>query len=143
MTPTLMGRWQTRIAMLGTFGVLISLVFALTWPAGTDFTEEFFYVLGYVALFGLAWDVLWIIIQSFRWDRDWPPAFQWVTAGIEGLAVYLLIDNFAIPGIPEGAVPKDIFAAHYGLVFFVTWAWTQGPMRAMYPRWRFTGGRIL
>ncbi len=140
MIPTLMGRWQTRLAMLGTWGALVTLLFALSY---NGFNNDFFWVLGYVAAFGLVWDVIWILVQRLRWDRDWPAAFQWATAAIEGLLVYLLIDNFGLPGVKEGVTPRDIFAAHYGTVFIVTYLWVQGPMRALYPRWRFTGGRVI
>jgi hypothetical protein len=139
MTPTLLGRWQTRLVMLATFGLVITLVFALSYR---PFNETFFVVLFWVAVFGLGWDIVFILLQKLRWDRDWPPLFQWLAAAAEGLAVYLVIDNTGLPGVAEGGVPAGIFTAHYGLVFFTTWAWTQGPMRALFPRWRFDGGRV-
>lgn len=142
MTPTLLGRWQTRIAMLGTWGVLISLIFA--WTRGEDgFNETFLYVLGYVALFGLAWDVAFILIQRLRWDRDWPGAFQLAAGIIEGALVFGLIRTTGLPGIEEGGVSIGLFIAHYGTVWVVTYIWVQGPMRALFPRWRFTGGRLV
>ena len=140
MTPTLMGRWQTRVAMLGTIGLLVTLLFALSYE---PFNETFFYVLGWVAALGIAWDIAYILVQRFRWDRDWPPLFQWIAGGLEALLVYLLIDNTGLWGIDEGTVPADIFTAHYTTVFVLTWAWTQGPMRALFPRWRFNGGQII
>ncbi len=142
MTPTLMGRWQTRLAMLATWGVLISLVFAIT--RGPDgFNETFFYVLGYVALFGLAWDIVFILLQRLRWDRDWPAVFQFGAGVAEGALIYALIRWTGLPGIEKSAVSFGLFLAHYGTVWLVTFAWVQGPMRALFPRWRFTGGRVI
>ncbi|HEV3309492.1 MAG TPA: hypothetical protein VG815_03120, partial [Chloroflexota bacterium] len=71
MTPTLLGRWETRTALLGTFGVVISLIFL-----AADQGKPFFAILGYVWLWGLAWDVVYILLQKLRWDRDWPTCFQ-------------------------------------------------------------------
>jgi hypothetical protein len=31
MTPTLFGRWQTRLLLLATLGVLVSLPFVMGW----------------------------------------------------------------------------------------------------------------
>ncbi len=142
MTPTLFGRWQTRLAMLGSWGALISLVFALL--RGEDaFNETFFYVLGYVALFGIVWDLLFILLQRLRWDRDWPAIFQLASGICEGALVFGLIQGTGLPGIEKGGVPFGLFVSHYGLVWLVTYTWVQGPMRTFLPRWRFTGGRIV
>jgi hypothetical protein len=119
-------------------GVLVSAIFALIYRS-----ELFFLVLGYVALFGLAWDVLYIVLQRFRWDRDWPAAFQVLNGVIEGVFLYLLIATVGLPGIATGSVPLWLFALQYGLVWLVTFLWAQGPMRALFPFWRFHGGRVV
>ena len=136
MTPNLIGRWQTRVATLGTIGLLITAIFALTRDDNT-----FYYVLGYVILFGLAWDVLYIVLQQFRWDHDWPAAFQVGTGLWEGVFIYVIVRAFELPEVP--ALVGEVFAAHYGLVWLSTFVWVQGPMRAFFPRWRFFGGRIV
>jgi hypothetical protein len=138
MTPTLVGRWQTRIALLGTLGVIVSALFAAVYGSGL-----FFLVLGYVALFGLAWDVLYIALQRLRWDRDWPAAFQVLNGIVEGALVFLLISTFGLPGIAAGSIPLWLFVLQYGLVWLVTFLWAQGPMRAIFPFWRFHGGRVV
>ena len=93
MTPTLWGRWQTRTAMLLTWGVLISLIFAFIKGIYVDedagpFHEDFFWVLFTVLVLGWVWDIVWILLQRLRWDRDWPPAFVWGTAFVEGVLVW-------------------------------------------------------
>ena len=137
MTPTLFGRWQTRICMLGTLGAIVTAIFA---AAKND--EAFFIVLAFIALFGLAWDVLYIAIQRWRWDRDWPTSFQVVVAVAEGALVFALLEATGLPGIDAGAVSIGLFVAHYGLTWLSTFLFTQGPMRVVVLRWRFNGGQF-
>lgn len=140
VTPTLRGRWQTRLATLGTIGVAVTLVFALR---GGGFEGTFFAVLAWVAVLGVAWDGLWIALQGLRWDRDWPPLLQWAGAAVEGAALYSWVDRFGLPGVTAGGVSLELFAAHYGTVFATVFVFLQGPVRVLLPRWRFNGGRIV
>ena len=144
MTPTLIGRWQTRLAMLGVFGGLISLIFAVSYqPEESGFNEGFFVVLGFVAGIGLAWDFVFILLQRLRWDRDWPAVFQ-VLAGIaEGALIWAFLEGTGLPRIEQGTLPFGIFLGQYGSIWLVTFICVQGPMRAVFPRWRFSGGRIV
>ncbi|MBD0300792.1 MAG: hypothetical protein ICV85_01050, partial [Tolypothrix sp. T3-bin4] len=80
MTPTLFGRWQTRLLLLATVGIFVSLPFAMGL-IGSNANSVYFWILGYVAIFGLGWDMLYNYLQQYRWDRDWPAAFQ-LLAGI-------------------------------------------------------------
>ena len=136
MTPSLVGRWQTRLALLATLGLLITLVFVVVGRS-----DIFLRVLVYVALFGVAWDVLYILLQRLRWDRDWPAAFQVINGVTEGLFIFIVATLIGLPGLPRD-IPAGLFAAHYGLVWLVIFLWTQGPMRAIFPFWRFHGGTI-
>jgi hypothetical protein len=138
MTPTLFGRWQTRLATLATLGVVVTVIFALILRDARVFA-----VLAYVFLFGVVWDLLWIGLQQFRWDRDWPAAFQIGTAIVEGVWLYTLIASVGLPLIARGSIGGGIFAAQYGLVWLVTFIWVQGPMRSLFPRWRYNGGRLF
>lgn len=136
VTPTLIGRWQTRLAMLATLGLFITAIFA---TARQD--HVFFLVLGYVAAFGIGWDVIYIALQQLRWDRDWPAVFQVANGITEGLFLYFVISRIGLPEI--AAVQPEVFAWHYGLVWLSIFIWVQGPMRAVFPRWRFYGGRLI
>jgi len=137
MTPTLIGRWQTRLALLATLGVVVTALFALAYA-----NLAFFLVLFYVALFGVVWDVIYIALQQYRWDRDWPAAFQVLNGLVEGVVLYLAITQLGLPGVPRD-LPLPVFVAQYGLVWLVVFLWTQGPMRALFPFWRFHGGTII
>jgi hypothetical protein len=139
MTPTLLGRWQTRLLLLATLGVLITLLFARGY-LGSGSHPIFFWVLGYVALFGIGWDVLYSYLQKFRWDRDWPAAFQ-VLAGIwEAVFILALFRSIGLPGIAK-AMPLGLFWLHYGLVWLSGFLASQVMMRLIFPRWRFRGGQ--
>ncbi len=137
MTPTLIGRWQTRLVMILTLGVIVTAAFAATRDG------PFFPTLGYVLGFGLVWDILYILVQKLRWDRDWPAVFQVANGIVEGLLIFWLIASIGLPGIPRGSVGPATFAAHYGLVWLTIFVWVQGPMRVFFPRWRFHGGRFV
>ena len=138
MTPTLMGRWQTRIATLGTLGLVVTAIFALATN-----NAMFFYVLAYVVLFGLGWDIVYIALQQLRWDHDWPAAFQVANGITEGFFIYVVIASTGLPWVPQGSATPEFFTAHYGTVWLTTFVWVQGPMRAFFPRWRFFGGRLI
>ena len=138
MTPTLVGRWQTRAVMLSTLGLIVTLIFAAMFNSLT-----FIAVLAYVFVFGVVWDVVWILLQKLRWDRDWPAAFQVGSAFIEGVWLYGVIAVLGLPYVPRGSVSPGVFIAQYGLVWLVTFIWVQGPMRALLPRWRYNGGRLI
>lgn len=141
MTPVLIGRWQTRILMLATIGSLVALLLSLIF--GFANLPVFFFVLGYVALFGVVWDIGYNALTNLRWDRDWPAAFQ-VAAGVwEGLVLYLVITIVGLPGIPAGLVPLWLFVLQYGLTWLLVFIWVQGPQRVFQPLWRFHGGRVF
>ncbi|BAY90992.1 MULTISPECIES: hypothetical protein [unclassified Tolypothrix] len=144
MTPTLFGRWQTRLLLLATVGVLVSLPFAMGL-IGPGPNSVYFLILTYVAIFGLGWDVLYNYLQKFRWDRDWPAAYQ-LFAGIwEFIFVYCGVKLFGflpIP-IPKEELPPHIFLLHYSIVWLAVFFSSQSLMRIIFPRWRFRGGEWL
>ncbi|MEM9567234.1 MAG: hypothetical protein AAF974_02915 [Cyanobacteria bacterium P01_E01_bin.34] len=120
MTPTLLGRIQTRILLFGSVGALVSFPFG---AAGL-------LVLFVALILGMLWDILYNFIQKLLWDRDWPAALQ-LAAGIwEGLVLLALF-----PGVFN--------VWHYSLVWLSVFVASQSIMRLMFPRWRFRGGRWL
>ncbi|GAB4434882.1 MAG: hypothetical protein OHK0015_25090 [Chloroflexi bacterium OHK40] len=147
MTPTLYGRWQTRLVLLGTFGLAITL--GLMWHFGVvwaGFQTPGFWelplLLGYVVLLGLAWDGIYQAIQRHRWDGDWPLVFGFAAGVVEGGTVFALFRLGWLPGTRFDDGDAWRFLAHYGLVFLVTYWWQIGPMRVISLRWRFHGGEL-
>lgn len=145
MTPTLFGRWQTRLLLLATVGVLVSLPFFLGWINPNATGPIYFWILGYVAAFGLVWDIVYDVLQKYRWDRDWPAAYQ-LFAGIwEFIFVFCGVKIFGflpIP-IPKEELPEVIFLIHYSVVWLSVFIASQSLMRILFPRWRFRGGQWL
>ncbi|WAL62230.1 hypothetical protein [Thermocoleostomius sinensis] len=138
MTPTLIGRWQTRILLFAIVGSLVSLPFFLI--TGND--PIFFIILLYIAGFGLVWDVLYNYLQQFRWDHDWPAALQVLAALWEGIFFAIVYKLVPLPGV-ERQAPLWLFALHYGLAWLAIFIASQSIMRVIFPRWRFHGGQWL
>src|SRR4028118_2270786 len=130
MTPTLFGRWQTRLLLFSTVGVLVTLPFfigLMTSKSGAIF----FWVLGYVAIFGIGWDALYIYIQQYRWDRDWPGAFQLLAGIWEAIFGLFLIEIAGLPRITNQRFDLGAFALHYSLVWLAIYLASQTLMRIL------------
>ncbi|WP_182380051.1 hypothetical protein [Nocardioides sp. WS12] len=141
MLPTLNGRLQTRIFMLVVFGSLITLVLTPILPGDPDYKTTFI-ILATVLVLGIVWELIYHVIQQFRWEKDWPTMFGLITALNEGALVWLLLDLELVPGI-DGVPDFWAFLIDFSVIWFVVWIWTNGPMRVPFIRWRFFGGRII
>ena len=142
MTPTLYGRWQTRLFLLATIGVLVSLPFVLgVW--GVPASSVYLWIVFYVGLFGVAWDLLYNALQKFMWDHDWPGVFQFFAAIAEGAILILLIKTIGLPYIASVDVPLTLFAWHYASVSIAAYLASWVIMRLLFPQWRFRGGQWL
>lgn len=142
MTPTLSGRWQTRLLLLGTVGILLTVLFAGWFEALAPGSFPVpFVILFWVTLLGLGWDALYNAMQKRRWDSDWPPAYQLGAGVAEAVLLYVLYRSGWVPGVPAD-LPFWMFSAHYGTVWVATFLMTQGPLRVLYPQWRFRGGQF-
>lgn len=140
MTPTLFGRWQTRLFLLSTIGILVTLPFSLGFFE-PNFGNGYFLVLAYIALFGCGWDILYNYLQKNRWDRDWPGIFQ-VLAGIwEAIFLAVCVNLIGLPSLPK--LDLFWFTFHYSLVWLSVYVASQTMMRVLFPLWRFRGGQIF
>lgn len=147
MLPTLNGRIQIRVIALGVIGFFVALFITPVLPTGSlSLGQSYrvtFSVLLAVILVGVLWELLYHFLQQFRWEKDWPTLFGLLTAINEGLLIWLLLRYTTL------IVPADLrpgFAAFF-LQFVFTWLtfWiiVNGPMRIVFHRWRFAGGRFL
>jgi hypothetical protein len=144
MTPTLIGRWQTRLLLLSTVGILVSIPFAIGLIGATP-SLVYFWILGYVAILGLGWDVSYDYLQKFRWDRDWPAVYQLLTGVWESVFIFCgvkLVGVLPVP-IPKEELPIGVFWLHYSFVWLAVFITSQSVMRIIFPRWRFRGGQWL
>jgi hypothetical protein len=138
MTPTLLGRWQTRLFLLATVGVVVTIPFFLG-IIGPGASSVFFWILVYVALLGCLWDILYSYLQRFRWDRDWPGALQLLAGIWEGIFIAFWVRLIGLPNGQEFSV--FWFILHYSLVWLSVYIASQTLMRILFPRWRFKGGQ--
>jgi hypothetical protein len=129
MTPTLFGRWQTRLFLFATVGVLVTLPFALGY-IGSGASTQFFWVLLYVALFGLGW------------DRDWPGVLQLLAGLWEAVFIVLLVKTVGLFGIDRN-LSMSGFLWHYGSIWLAIYLTAHSLMRILFPRSRFRGGQWL
>ena len=132
MTPTLLGRWQTRLILFGTVGLAVTAVFATWFQSNIPYL-----LLGLVFVLGCGWDVLYQQMQRRRWDRDWPPNLQ-LAAGIwEAIVVAGLLYGVGILRQPPTV---GQFVGHYTAVWLTTFLASQSVLRLIFPRWRYNGG---
>jgi hypothetical protein len=148
VTPTLSGRWQTRIFLAVVLGVPITALYMLAYgsfdlPPEDPATWKLPLLLATVTSLGLAWDVLYIFLQSLRWDRDWPLAFQWLSGAVEGGVVLALFQADVIPGVTYADGDWWRFGLHYTTIWWTSWVALFGPLRVFFPRWRFRGGEFV
>jgi hypothetical protein len=148
VTPTLLGRWQTRIALVWTLGLALTVGWMQHWklfaiPRDQPDFWKLLALLGYVTVLGLAWDILYTHLQSYRWDCDWPLVFHFICGIGEGIVVFALFRVGVLWGLTYEAGDAWRFLLHYGSVFLVIYGWSYGPMRVIAPRWRFNGGELL
>lgn len=143
MTPTLLGRWQTRILLLSTIGVLVTLPFSLGILGSASGT--YLGILVWIGIFGLGWDILYDRLQKFRWDRDWPATFQLLAGLWEGIFLLFVLNGLkvALPGIQKLPIALSTFIFHYSSVWLAVFIASQSLMRILFPRWRFRGGKWI
>lgn len=154
MTPTLFGRIQTRIVVLLTVGVLVTLLVTPVLPMDTSddlsWTEALagsyqitFAALLIVLVAGVViWEPIYHLLQQFRWEKDWPTPFGLLTGINEGILAYLVLRAWG--PTPTGvAIPTIGFVIDFTLVWLSTFLFVNGPARVVSIRWRFRGGRYL
>ncbi|MVU82527.1 hypothetical protein GPX89_35520 [Nocardia sp. ET3-3] len=147
MTPTLHGRIQTRVLVLGVIGLLVAVVVTPLLPMrGLSVGQGYrvtLTVLIAVILVGVGWELLYHGLQQFRWDKDWPTLFGLVTIVNEGLLMWVLVRYTTIV-LPRGLRPPALaFAVDFTLTWLSVWLFVNGPIRVLLPRWRYNGGRVI
>lgn len=154
MTPNFVGRLQTRIFVLAVIGIPVVLIVGFFLPVRTapgasssqirtDVWEAGLVTLLVVAVVGcVLWEPIYHWLQQYRWEKDWPTLFGLLTGINEGILAYFIVRE--IGPTPEFAkVEAGGFALLFALVWLATWLWANGPMRVLFIRWRFRGGRIV
>ncbi|MFT5583403.1 MAG: hypothetical protein ACI9VR_000981 [Cognaticolwellia sp.] len=144
MTPTLVGRWQTRTLLFFIIGVPITLPFCLLAVFLNPLSAPLpLVMLAIILLIGLGMDVVYDRIQQQRWDHDWPVHAQlWAgvaEGGLSFVALFGWCGGFAL----LNPLFLPLFPIHYLSVWGAIFLVLQGPIQVLLPRWRFRGGEIL
>ncbi|UGT43757.1 hypothetical protein LTV02_10385 [Nocardia yamanashiensis] len=147
MTPTLNGRLQTRVLVLGVVGLLVAAVLTPLLPSGALSLGQTYRmtlsILAAVVIAGIGWELLYHFVQQFRWEKDWPTLFGLVTIVNEGLLMGLLVYRTTVV-VPRDLRPSALaFTIDFVLTWLAFWLFVNGPIRVLLPRWRFNGGRIV
>ncbi|MEM7286737.1 MAG: hypothetical protein AAF480_10335 [Actinomycetota bacterium] len=150
MTPTLVGRIQTRLFLLATVGVVWTIIVTPALPRGTALPGEStmgelysvtFGALVLVAVLGAAiWEPIYHALQQYRWEKDWPTLFGLLTGVPEGILAFLILDNMMMD--TSGVATPSTFWTHFITTWLLVWLAANGPMRVLMIRWRYRGGRL-
>ena len=144
MLPTLNGRIQTRIFLLVVVGGLWLLIITPVLPTGADLSDSYaatFSVLLVTTVLGVLWEFVYHAIQQFRWEKDWPTLFGFLTGIPEGLLVWFLFAGGAIPW--SDGITGPAFVIAFSTTWVLVWLVANGPMRVPFVHWRINGGRLI
>jgi hypothetical protein len=140
MTPTLVGRLQTRVFVTLVVGAPWTLLLAAVLPGIS--LRGGLAVLIAMGVVGLGWELLYHWLMGFRWEKDWPSLVALLSGIDEALLLGVLLRLELVPGASPGP-SVAMYLVHFVTVWLLMWAWLQGPMKVLDPRWRFRGGRVL
>jgi hypothetical protein len=140
MTFTLVGRWQIRLLLLATIGLLMTI--SISIRSGGAIGERTSIVLIYLTGFGLCWDLLYHQLQRWRWDGDWNGLLQLGGAIWEGLFLVALI-QLGLPGLDRSNFQLAGFIGFYSLFCLLNFAIGHTLLRILAPYSRFNGGKWL
>ncbi|WP_405182317.1 hypothetical protein OG225_15460 [Nocardia sp. NBC_01377] len=147
MLPTLNGRLQTRLLVLGAVGFLVALLITPLLPTGSLNLGQAYRVtlsvLLATILVGLLWELLYHFLQQFRWEKDWPTMFGLLTILNEGLLIWVLLRGTTVI-VPAQLRPSaTAFVIQFAITWLLFWILVNGPIRLVFHRWRYNGGRFL
>jgi hypothetical protein len=139
MTFTLFGRWQIRVLLLATIGMLLTILIIL--KSSTSIAGQAFLTLIYLGLLGLGWDLVYHQLQRFRWDGDWNGLLQFGGAVCEGIFFVTLMKFVGLPGIDRASFNIPGFIGFYTSFSLLSAIVTHSLLRILSPYSRFNGGQ--
>ena len=97
-----------------------------------------------ILILGLILDVAYIQAQRFRWEGDWPFAFQFFFSIMEFFAVYVGMEYFGALDyfLPDGRIPFETAAWHFTFVFVPSFIAVLAIVQIFLVRWRYKGGEL-
>ena len=152
MIPTLSGRIQTRIWLILFVGIPWTLIITPFLPNARDITgaslfdtyKATFTVLGIVLVLAVFfWELLYHFLQQFRWEKDWPVMFTFFLVIPEAILAYNVFGWLDINEKYGFPATNATFWWHLVSTWMVMWLFVLGPIKVLFIRWRFSGGRIF
>lgn len=143
MTPTLLGRIHTRLLLYIFIALPITYLYALYLGLGGAgrLLDPFVFITA-MTIVGFVLDPAYIQIQRFRWDNDWPFAFQFFFTIIEFLLTLGLMTAGALDAFLVSRIDPATAAVHFSLVFLPSFLALLGGLQIFLIRWRFKGGEV-
>jgi hypothetical protein len=138
MTFTLFGRWQIRVLLLVTVGLLLTIGTFL--KSGATIGGQTVLALVYLGIFGVIWDVVYHQLQRLRWDGDWNGLLQFGGAVWEGIFLVMLI-KLGLPGFDRVQFNIPGFMGFYTLLCTLNFVTMYSLLRILSPYSRFNGGQ--
>jgi hypothetical protein len=139
MTFTLFGRWQIRVLLLSTVGLLLTIAIAI--KSGGFIAGQTFICLFYLGVFGVMWDLGYHQLQRLRWDGDWNGLLQMGGAIWEGIFLTTIIKFIGLPGIDRAEFNLPGFTGFYILLTLLNFLTANSLLRILSPYSRFNGGQ--
>ncbi len=139
MTFTLFGRWQIRVLLLATVGILLTILTVV--QSSPIIAGQRFLTLIYLCLFGLGWDVVYHQLQRLRWDGDWNGLLQLSGAVWEGVFLVTIIKVIGLPGIDRTSFNLPGLMGFYTSFTLISSILTHSLLRILSPYSRFNGGQ--
>jgi hypothetical protein len=139
MTFTLFGRWQIRVLLLATVGMLLTIFMVMR--SSPSIAGQTFLTLLYLGLFGLGWDLVYHQLQRLRWDGDWNGLLQLAGAIWEGIFLVTIVKVIGLPGIDRANFNLPGFIGLYTSFSLLNSIVTHSLLRILSPYSRFNGGQ--
>jgi hypothetical protein len=139
MTFTLFGRWQIRVLLLLTIGLMLTIAIAV--KSSPTIGGQTFLTLLYLGLFGLGWDLVYHQLQRLRWDGDWNGLLQLTAAIWEGIFLVAIVKVVGLPGIDRVNFNIPGFIGFYTLLSLLNFVVAHSLLRILSPYSRFNGGQ--
>jgi hypothetical protein len=146
MLPTLSGRIQTRLLLFFIIGLPATFLWSWYNEARLPIISFPYIMLVSVLLVGLLLDPVYIYLQGFRWDQDWPFAFQLASMIFEFGVVIGIIMYSRHPYIPAVALRTNddllFISSHFVSVLIPSFLLLLGPLQVFLVRWRYKSGEL-
>ncbi len=152
MIPTFNGRIQTRILLVLLIGVPWTLIITPFLPGNRgglglgkiagELYPATFTALAIILVVGVVlWEPIYYVLQLCRWEKDWPVMFFMLELIPEAVLAWYIFKE--IGPDTAGIATKSTYITHVCSTWVLMFLFVLGPIKVLFIRWRFNGGRIV